>query len=63
MENELELILKKSGLLRTFTSDWTQKWVPAILSYARKVKRKDVLKVIQDYDKIKEPESKLMCIC
>ena len=54
VENEFELIMKKANLFRSFNLDWTQKWVPAIVAYARHSKRKEIAKLVQELDRCLE---------
>ncbi len=43
IEQELELILSKQNIYdRAFVSEWTQKWVPAIIKYCNTLKRNDI---------------------
>lgn len=51
MEQEFELIIGKQNLQRSFTKEWREKWVPAIITYAKRLKRKDVKDIIHDIEK------------
>lgn len=51
LEQELELVLGKQALLRSFSAEWGQKWVPAIISYSRKLKRRDIQSTLKDMEK------------
>lgn len=51
IEQELELILSKQGLQRTFSSEWSQKWVPSIILYSKGLKRKDIKDTLNEMDK------------
>ena len=39
--------LKKENVSQSFSVDWSQKWVPAILKYARRTKRKEIHKLLE----------------
>lgn len=43
----MELVLNKTSLLRTFSTDWKGKWAPAISNYCSRSKRKDIKEIIQ----------------
>ncbi len=45
---ELELILSKKELYSTFGVDWSQKWMPGIIGYAKTVKRRDIKEVVKN---------------
>ena len=51
LEQEIELVLGKQGLLRSFTAEWTQKWVPAIINYSMILKRKDIKEILKEMEK------------
>ena len=51
LEQEIELVLGKQGLLRSFTAEWTQKWVPAIINYSKILKRKDIKEILKEMEK------------
>ena len=38
----MDLVMMKQNVYRTFTEDLTKKWIPAILTYCKGSKRKDV---------------------
>ncbi len=38
----MDLVMIKQNVYRTFTGDFARKWVPAILTYSRGSKRKDI---------------------
>ena len=48
IKQEMELILSRPGVLNTFTSEWTRKWVPAIVEYSKALKRRDIVELISD---------------
>ena len=50
IEQEMELILNKDGLLRSFSTEWTQKWVPAVVAYSKGLKRRDVKEILKELD-------------
>ena len=45
IKQEMELILSHPRAQLTFCSEWSMKWAPAIISYCRSLKKKDVVKV------------------
>ena len=47
----MELILNKDGLLRSFSTEWTQKWAPAVVAYSKGLKRRDVKEILKELDK------------
>lgn len=51
IEQELELVLGKQGLQRSFCAEWSQKWVPAIIGYAKGLKRKDIRNLLKEMEK------------
>ena len=50
LEQELELVLGKQGLQRSFSNEWSQKWVPAIIVYCKGLKRKDIRDMIKELE-------------
>ena len=40
------LVMMKQNVYRTYTEDLTKKWIPAILTYCKGSKRKDVKDLI-----------------
>ena len=50
IEQEMELILNKDGLQRSFSTEWTQKWVSAIVAYSKGLKRRDVKELLKELD-------------
>ena len=40
IEQEMELILSRPGILRAFSTEWRVKWVPAIVGYCRRLKKR-----------------------
>ena len=51
LEQEIELILGKQGLLRLFSTEWNQKWVPAIINFSKILTRKDIKDTLKDMEK------------
>ncbi len=41
-EQELELVLSKQNMYSSFVAEWTGKWIPAVIGYCEKLKRKDI---------------------
>ena len=57
IEQEMELILSRPSMLRTFTTEWRVKWVPAVLTYCKALKKKEILEILK-----KDPNSiGMMC--
>ena len=50
IKQEMGLILSRPGAHRTFSSEWSMKWAPAILSYCRSLKKKEILQVLANND-------------
>lgn len=50
IEQEMELILSRPGMLRTFTAEWKAKWVPAVTAYCKGLKRKEICQVFSKHD-------------
>ena len=46
----MELILSRPGVVRSFTTEWTIKWVPAILSYSKHLKKKDIVDLLANHE-------------
>lgn len=42
LEQEMDLVLTKQGVYHSFTEDFTRKWAPAILTYSKGSKWKDI---------------------
>lgn len=42
----MELILSQPGAQQIFCSEWGMIWAPAIVSYCRSLKRKDIRQVL-----------------
>ena len=51
LEQEFDLILSKEGLFRTFSTDWTRKWMPSIIKYCKRLKRKDIKEIMKKMGK------------
>ena len=51
LEQEIECVLGKQGLQRSFTAEWTQKWVPAIINYSKVLKRKDIKETLKEMER------------
>lgn len=47
---EMEIIINKPDIYKSFSLEWKDKWAPVILSYARNLKRKEVIAIVRDYD-------------
>lgn len=62
LEQEFDLMLKKSDMHRSFSTDWKRVWVPAILKYYR-ILKKDVLAVVKELDEIQHPGQQVSCVC
>lgn len=50
MVQEMEIIINKPDVYKLFSLEWKEKWAPAVLTYSRKLKRKDILDVVKDCD-------------
>ena len=61
LEQEMDLILKRSGGYRSFQSEWKDKWAPAILQYSRHLKRKEI-KDLLDSSEISSDEGYTLAI-
>ena len=46
----MELILSRPGALRTFSSEWSMKWAPAIIAYCKRLKKKDSAVIINGHE-------------
>ena len=46
----MELILSRPGVFRTFSTKWRVKWVPAIVSYSKSLKRKEISDLISNHE-------------
>ena len=46
IKQEMELILSRPQAQLTFCSEWSMKLAPAIISYCRSLRKKDVVKVL-----------------
>ena len=62
IEQELDLVLKKPGLYRSFSTDWKQTWVPAVLEYCQRLKRKDVAALLKNFSSCESPGKMNCCI-
>ena len=49
---EMEIILNKPDIYKSFTLEWKEKWVPAVITYGRKLKKKDIRTLLQKSDEI-----------
>ena len=50
IEQEMELVVNRSGMFHSFSSEWRVKWVPSIILYCKTLKRKkEVGQVISSY--------------
>ena len=58
---EMEIIINKPDIYKSFSLEWKDKWAPAILSYARKLKRREVVTIVRDYDS-KEGVQLIFCV-
>ena len=45
----MDLILSRPNVFRTFSTEWRVKWVPAIIAYCKRLKKKEILKVITEH--------------
>ena len=48
----MELILSRPAMFQMFISEWKSKWVPAIVSYCRGLKKKEICQIFTKYDSI-----------
>ena len=46
----MELVLSRPGMLRTFTTEWSMKWVPAVVAYSKNLKRKEVKEIFSQHE-------------
>ena len=46
----MELVLSRPGMLRTFTMEWSMKWVPAVVAYSKNLKRKEVKEIFSQHE-------------
>lgn len=46
----MELILSRPGVLRTFSTEWRAKWVPAIIAYCKGLKKRDIVEYITTHN-------------
>ena len=44
------MILSKQGLQRSFNTEWTNKWVPSVVLYCKRLKRKDIKLILKDME-------------
>ena len=50
LEQEMDLVLKRSNGFHSFKSEWKDKWCDAILKYGKKCKKKDIKAIIASLD-------------
>ncbi|MCG8624296.1 MAG: hypothetical protein MJE68_20170 [Proteobacteria bacterium] len=50
MVQEMEIVINRPDIYKSFVLEWKEKWAPAILIYARKLKKKDISAIIKEYD-------------
>ena len=50
MIQEMEIIINRPDIFKSFTLEWKEKWTPAILMYARKLKKKDIAALVKECD-------------
>ena len=54
LEQELDLILKRSNGYYQFQSEWGKKWSPAIIKYVRKYRKKELKTAASQLDHISD---------
>ena len=50
MVQEMEIIINRPDVYKSFALEWKEKWIPAVIMYARKLKRKDVHAILEKCD-------------
>ena len=54
LEQEMDLILKRSNGYYQFQSEWREKWSPAIIKYLRKCRKKELKTAASQLDSISD---------
>ena len=51
IEQEMELIVNRTGMFFSFSNEWRVKWIPSVMMYCKNLKqRKDIAQTIATYD-------------
>ena len=58
----MELVLSKQELYHSFFTDWTQKWIPAVINYSKTLKRKDIKNIVKNLSECKYIHN-YNCLC